>query len=187
MIEDELVSFLEWTAGTEIGGAIEIEMARTVAGTIGRILTKVSKIVASLKTLVSAKVIAAAEKVAPGLLKNKLLDELAAQGIKHEPEDIIAIWKNAEGKIIFLEKGNKNAGLAHIIGEHGPEFAQAGITEAEIPSLLQEAVTNGTRIGSQGKGSGRAIYEVLFHGKLIKVAITIGSNGFIVGANLLGS
>jgi len=186
MIEDELVSFLEWTAGTEIGGAIEIEMARTVAGTIGRLLTKVSKIVASLKTLASAKVIAAAEKVAPGLLKNQLLDELAAQGIKHEPEDI-AIWKNAEGKIIFLEKGNKNAGLAHIIGEHGPEFAQAGITEAEIPSLLQEAVTNGTRIGSQGKGSGRAIYEVLFHGKLIKVAITIGSNGFIVGANLLGS
>ncbi len=96
MIEDELVSFLEWTAGTEIGGAIEIEMARTVAGTIGRLLTKVSKIVASLKTLVSAKVIAAAEKVAPGLLKNQLLDELAAQGIKHEPEDI-AIWKNAEG------------------------------------------------------------------------------------------
>jgi len=85
MIEDELVSFLEWTAGTEIGGAIEIEMARTVAGTIGRLLTKVSQIVASLKTLVSAKVIAAAEKVAPGLLKNKLLDELAAQGIKHEP------------------------------------------------------------------------------------------------------
>ncbi len=35
MIEDELVSFLEWTAG------IEIEMARTAAGTIGRLLTKV--------------------------------------------------------------------------------------------------------------------------------------------------
>ena len=220
MIEDELVSFIEWTAGIEIvGGIISVftlgaaeaptqavegaevanaaskvvrilkalvELAKTVAETIGSILTKVTKILGDLKKFLNAKAIAAMEKIAPTLLKNKLLDELAAKGIKFSRDDVVAVWKDAEGNIVFLEKGTDKAGLAHIIGEHGSEFAAKGISESDLPSFLQEAVTNGTKIGYQGKGLGRPIYEVLWQGKMVKVAITIGSNGYIVGANLSG-
>jgi hypothetical protein len=34
-------------------------------------------------------------------------------------------------------------------------------------------------VGYQGKGLGRPIYEVLWHGKMIKVAVTVGSNGYM--------
>lgn len=161
-----------------------LELARTAALTIAGVVTKAGEILAALKKFLSVKVVAAAEKIAPGLMRNRLLEELARQGIKHTPEDVLAIWKNADGKIVFLEKGNANAGLAHIIGEHGAQFAEKGISEAQIPSLLQEALTNSERIGFQPPGTGRPIYEVLFNGKLIKVAITVGGNGYIVGANV---
>ncbi|MBC1368358.1 hypothetical protein HB790_08970 [Listeria welshimeri] len=33
------------------------------------------------------------------------------------------------------------------------------------------------------EGKGRPIYEVIYNGKKYRVAITVGKNGFIVGAN----
>ncbi|MDV9113944.1 hypothetical protein ACA614_03375 [Lactiplantibacillus plantarum] len=43
----------------------------------------------------------------------------------------------------------------------------------------------GKIIGYQGKGKGkgRPIYEVIYNGKKYRAAITVGKNGFIVGAN----
>lgn len=38
-------------------------------------------------------------------------------------------------------------------------------------------------VGYQGKGTGRPIYELIYKGTKQHVAITTGSNGFIVGAN----
>ncbi|MDY3521489.1 hypothetical protein JSO54_02760 [Riemerella anatipestifer] len=38
-------------------------------------------------------------------------------------------------------------------------------------------------VGYQGSGTGRPIYELIYKGTKQKVAITIGSNGFVVGAN----
>ena len=46
-----------------------------------------------------------------------------------------------------------------------------------------KAVTEGKIVGYQGKGVGRAIYEVTINGKQEYIAVTIGDNGFIVGAN----
>lgn len=45
------------------------------------------------------------------------------------------------------------------------------------------AVTEGEIIGYQGKDKGRAIYEFFYNGQMHRVAISVGSNGFIVGAN----
>ena len=45
------------------------------------------------------------------------------------------------------------------------------------------AVTEGTVVGTQRT---RPIYEVLFEGKAYKVAVSVGDNGFIVGANPVG-
>ena len=110
--------------------------------------------------------------------------ELKAAGIKFDPGQIVTIFRNADGRIVWLEKGDSARGLAHIIGEHGAEFAAHGYSEAEIPDLLRQALQSGKIIGYQGKGAGRPIYEVMFGGKLVKIAITVGSNGYIVGANL---
>lgn len=46
-----------------------------------------------------------------------------------------------------------------------------------------ESITNGKIVGYQGRGTGRPIYEVMFNGNKHHTARTVGSNGFIVGAN----
>ena len=58
-----------------------------------------------------------------------------------------------------------------------------GVPEDKIEELIMESLTNGKVIGYQGRGTGRLIYEVVFEGKTYDTAITVGSNGFIVGAN----
>lgn len=84
---------------------------------------------------------------------------------------------------MFLEKGNDTAGLRHIMKEHGDDFARQGIDANDVSKLLIAATTRGRVIGRQGS---RPIYEVAFKGQIRRLAITVGSNGFIVGANPIG-
>ena len=115
------------------------------------------------------------------LAKEALLKELAENGVKHNPDDIIRIARGSDHKIIFLEKGNSRAGLQHIIEAHADDFARRGAPQDQIPDLVMTAVTEGKIVGSQGKG--RAIYEVTYGGNKHYVAVSVGNNGFIVGAN----
>ncbi|MBK8718436.1 MAG: hypothetical protein IPN32_27470 [Deltaproteobacteria bacterium] len=108
-----------------------------------------------------------------------LLRELAAAGVKHNPSEVLVVEKIG-GRIMFLEKGTSKAGLQHIVGEHGADFAARGIAETEIPEALFTALRSGTQVGMQGS---RPIYEFTFKGVQQRVAITVGDNGFIVGAN----
>jgi filamentous hemagglutinin len=118
--------------------------------------------------------------------KASLLKELTYQGIKYTPENIVQVAKNADGKIVFLETGNSKAGLQHIIGEHAKDFANIGVSEAQIPSVAMKAVAEGKIVGYQGKGTGRPIYETVINGEVHRLAITVSSNGFMVGANPAG-
>ncbi|WP_274561708.1 Hint domain-containing protein [Streptomyces spiramyceticus] len=113
----------------------------------------------------------------------ELLDEMNEQGVKFDPEKVIRAERNADGKIVFLEEGNSRAGLKHIIEEHADDFERSGIAREDIPDLVMEAATKGKKVGTQGKGDGRPIYEVEFKGKKRRVAVTVGNNGFVVGAN----
>lgn len=45
------------------------------------------------------------------------------------------------------------------------------------------ALENGKIVGYQGRGTRRPMYEFTYNGEIYKVAITVGNNGFIVGAN----
>lgn len=112
-----------------------------------------------------------------------LVDELVSSGEKCKPENIVGITKTASGKIVWLETGTKRAGLNHIIEEHGSQFCGKGISNDEIPNYIMEAVRQGNIVGYQGKKKPRTIYEFVYEGKKQRVAITIGPNGFIVGAN----
>jgi filamentous hemagglutinin len=60
------------------------------------------------------------------------------------------------------------------------------VVEVQIPDLVIGAVSEGTVVGWQGASKSRPIYEVSFRGRQVKVAVTVSSNGFIVGANPVG-
>lgn len=116
--------------------------------------------------------------------REQLIQELKDKGIKHTPEDIIWIIRDPKGKIIFLETGStgeKGSGMAHILEEHEQNFKDKGIPKDKIDDLIQEAVKTGKKVGTTGKN--RPVYEVTFEGKKYFVGITIGSNGYVVGAN----
>ncbi|WP_434650257.1 filamentous hemagglutinin N-terminal domain-containing protein [Pseudomonas sp. D1-2] len=124
---------------------------------------------------------------AKGALNTSLLDELAANGVKFTPENVIATTRNSSGQVVFLETGNSKAGLQHIIEEHGSQFSQMGVSEAEIPGVVMKAVSEGKLVGYQGTGTGRPIYELTINGQPQRIAVTVGDNGFVVGANPRGS
>lgn len=112
-----------------------------------------------------------------------MLDELATNGVKFTPQNVIATSRGANGQIVFREKGNAQSGLTHIISEHGSQFLQMGISEAEIPNVVMKAISQGRLVGYQGTGYGRPIYEIAINGQPQLIAVTVGSNGYIVGAN----
>lgn len=111
-----------------------------------------------------------------------LLEELASSSVKYNSKDVLAVTKTADGKLVWLESGNSNAGMQHIL-DHVDDFAKKGIQQNQIKDLVMESLTNGKIVGYQGRGTGRPIYEVTFRGKTYQTAITVGDNGFIVGAN----
>jgi hypothetical protein len=112
-----------------------------------------------------------------------LFAALCQAGIKHSPEKVVRIAKQADGKIIFLEEGNTEAGLQHILEQHSLEFANQGIEPDQIPDAIIAAVTQGKMIDYQGRKKTRVIYEVTFNGKTQFISVTVSDNGYIVGAN----
>jgi filamentous hemagglutinin len=103
--------------------------------------------------------------------------------IKPVPRHVIATATLPSGQIVFLETGNANSGLTHIIDQHAQDFANVGISENQIPNVIMDALTEGQIVGYQGKGTGRPIYQIEVNGVKQNIAITVGSNGYIVGAN----
>lgn len=122
-------------------------------------------------------------KLIGAIRRARLIRQLQRNGVKCNPRDIIRIGKDASGRIVFLERGNANAGLAHILGRHADDFERAGIKAADVPDVVFDAVTKGTRVGQQGTRAGRDIIEVVYNGEVKHIAVSTGSNGFIVGAN----
>jgi filamentous hemagglutinin len=117
------------------------------------------------------------------LVDPAVVANLQASGVKITPQNVVATGKNAAGQTVFLETGNSASGLTHIVQEHAADFAKIGIPESQIPETVTKAVTEGKFVGYQGAGTGRPIYEVTINGKTQRIAVTVGDNGYIVGAN----
>jgi hypothetical protein len=66
---------------------------------------------------------------------------------------------------------------------HAADFVNVGVPEEKIADLVFSAVTEGKVVGMQRT---RPIYEVVFEGRTYRVAVSVGDNGFIVGANPVG-
>ncbi len=67
------------------------------------------------------------------------------------------------------------------------DFANIGVSQSQIPNVVMQVVTEGNIVGYQGGGTGRPIYQTTINGQPQRIAVTVGSNGFIVGANPAGS
>ncbi|BBH37767.1 MAG: hypothetical protein ACK4ZI_23255 [Microcystis sp.] len=112
----------------------------------------------------------------------ELINELKLRNIKHNSQDIIAITQLDNGRIIFLEIGNSSSGWEHILNKHGEDFQRRGIAINNIIDFLMKAITMGQLIGTQG--TSRSIYKVDYQGEIQYISIDIGSNGYVVSANL---
>lgn len=102
----------------------------------------------------------------------ELLKELAESGVKYTEEDVIFVYKNSDGLLMWLEKGTESAGLEHILAKHAKEFEDVNDVPALLKSVLETAPIK-SGITDVGKFS-----DYVFDGTTYRVAY--GTNGFIV-------
>jgi hypothetical protein len=118
-----------------------------------------------------------------------LLGELQQMGAKVSPDKLVSIGRQGfGGRVVWLEQGNLGpnaSGLAHIVGKHGAQFQQWGISNAQIPDLLMQALAQNKIVGKVA--TDRQLFEVLYNDVVYYVGITVGSNGYIVGAQIQGA
>ncbi|MDA3643702.1 WXG100 family type VII secretion target [Saccharopolyspora indica] len=123
--------------------------------------------------------------------RQRLIEEAQAQGHKVSPDKVLEIGKDPNGRIVWLEEGHtggdRPAGLAHI-KEKAKAYTDKGIPYDEIGTFVHRAATEGRFTGfMQGAKPGRPIFELEYGGATHYVAVTVGSNGFIVGATMKSS
>ncbi|NJR50423.1 MAG: hypothetical protein HC780_13515 [Leptolyngbyaceae cyanobacterium CSU_1_3] len=135
-----------------------------------------------------------------------MINELVQAGIKVSPSKVIraarvpkgvAFQVNSDGSVqtvdkIFLELGkhtgrNRGGGFSHILEEHALNFADQGIPQDQIADVVMSTLVKGERVGTQGVEGTRVVYRYVFGGETKYMAITVGDNGFVVGANPLSS
>ena len=123
--------------------------------------------------------------------KSQLIQELKDNNIKFSEKDMRFIAKDKTGQTIWLESGNSNAGLKHILDGngttkgHADDFQKAfGISRSEVPTYLESVITNGTVVSNKLKPIGKRMgYErTYYYNGNYHVVTGIGTNGFIVSA-----
>lgn len=117
-------------------------------------------------------------------MKKEYLNELLSLGVKCNINDIIFITKDKSGQLVWLETGNENAGLIHIINRHNTDYVNLFGPEVDISSVICEIITNGKIISSHdvirnGNKGYEKIYD--FQGNHYMLS-AIGDNGFIVSS-----
>lgn len=121
------------------------------------------------------------------------LTKLEAAGVKHSPDQVLFADElppnsiiDAKAGVAFLERGNPKAGLEHILhgspGKpgHVDDFARRGVSEADVPELIRDAITRGDV--RPGPKTGSYDIAVEFQGVEQKLRVAIGNNGFVVSA-----
>ena len=108
------------------------------------------------------------------LKPQNLVDELSKSGVKYNADDVVMVTKAADGKLMWLEKGNDSSGLKHITDGHAVDFSNRGISD--IPEFLNRVLqkkpikTDATKAGPYA--------EYLIDGKRYRVVY--GTNVYIV-------
>ncbi|KAK1456610.1 hypothetical protein CMEL01_16288 [Colletotrichum melonis] len=121
---------------------------------------------------------------------------------KMTPDQVVHAWnvpmtseipapKGADKPLpnLWIEEGTPKSGLRHMVGsdEEIDSWEGKGIPRElqreKIPMFVEAATTAGRRITTQGSRDDRHIMSTYIEGRVLKTAVTVGSNGYIVGAN----
>ncbi len=125
------------------------------------------------------------------LTKKCMIDQLTKAGVKFNPDDVLFVTKDKTGQLVWLEKGNKAAGLEHILyGDgrsrgHASDFKKAfGLDSNQVAGYLQKVITYGSIVSNTVKPVGNRMgFERIYSYQGNYYIVTgIGSNGFIVSA-----
>lgn len=93
------------------------------------------------------------------------------------------IKKDEEGKTIWLETGNDNVGLKHIVKKHGSQFKKAlGVGEDMIASTIANVITKENYVGgSIDYVNGiKRINKYYKYNDTYYIFTGFGDNGFII-------
>jgi hypothetical protein len=163
---------------------------RGAAAAIRGIIAKAAKAVlrrADHPVVAGGAARSAAKSTAKAEARQALIAELKRNGVKFTEKDLIRVGRDRTGRIVFLEKGHKGAGREHIVGARGTDFVGRGVQPDEVLDYVWEAATKGTVVGTQGTTLGsRDVYAFAWKGELHLLAVSVGDNGYVVGANPVG-
>lgn len=120
----------------------------------------------------------------------ELIKTALEAGVKIKIERVLHIWQitnryNIRGlqhHIVWIEQGTDKAGYQHML-KHKEDFEILGVPEDKLIEVAEAATSVGYPDGFQGPDPGRPILGLFFHGRPLAVAISVGSNGFVVGMN----
>jgi hypothetical protein len=101
--------------------------------------------------------------------------------VKFNRQQLLKVEDVKDHGVVFLERGTEKAGYQHIL-KHAEEFKSKGISVSELPKKIFAALKQNRVVGYQGRDRGRPIYWAGGASRLC-FAITVASNGYIVGAN----
>ena len=125
------------------------------------------------------------------LTKKHMIDQLTKAGVKFNPNYVLFVTKDKMGQLVWLEKGNKSAGLEHILyGDgrsrgHASDFKKAlGLESSQLSGYLQKVITYGSIVSNTIKPVGNIMgfEKVYSYEGNYYIVIGIGTNGFIVSA-----
>ena len=122
---------------------------------------------------------------------NELIEAAVKSGVKITTTNVLRIWRIAnrqnipglESEILWIEQGTDKAGYQHML-KHKEEFKKVGVDESKLMEVAEAATSVGKQSGLQGKSPGRPILGLFFYKKPLAVAISVWSNGFLVGMNV---
>ncbi|MDO4230462.1 MAG: hypothetical protein Q4C98_11660, partial [Capnocytophaga sp.] len=120
------------------------------------------------------------------LIDSKLVSEMKKAGTKFTERNLKFVVKNSEGKIIFLEKGNINSGLEHIMeGKWSNKTNFQKLFNNSVDEMINniyKAIKNEKYIKKiiDDKNRISYIYKIKTTQGLREFKIATGSNGYIV-------
>lgn len=131
--------------------------------------------------LVTSEDIASGDSFAKDILK-----EMEEEGIKFSKEKILFAVKLENRKIIYLEIGDSQSGMIHILERHGDDFAKAfadqNVTKDNLQQFLCDTISKGKLVSSYRRDvNGKEGYcNVYYYKGHHTVVFSIASNGFII-------
>lgn len=114
-----------------------------------------------------------------------MLKPLIEAKVKFNADEVQFVTKDKSGQIIWLETGNDNAGLNHILKKHADDFStKHNVSKENVVSHIKNIISEGnieySRIIKRGTREGiEKLYS--YNGKYYLLS-GIGTNGFVVSA-----